>query len=375
MRKTFLILGLFLFLAVWPGLPRNAQAQPKAYYVYVGAESEDEVDLVRFDGKNAEVVKRIPVGVWPTEIEGPHGLAVSPDGAYWFVSIAHGLPFGKVVKYRTGTDEKVGEVELGLFPASMQISPATGLLYVVNFNLHGKMEPSSVSVVDPQTMTEVARTTTGVMPHGSRLTPDGLHQYSVAMMDGDLYEIDARTFEVTRTLNTASGTPAIGGMHAQMDTARAMAMGHGAQPPKPTWVQPHPSEPLAYVANNGIDQIVEVDLKAWQVTRRFKTGPGPYNLDVTPDGRYLVFTEKKAGSTGVIDLARGEQVVSIPNSRKVSHGVAIAPDGHYAFISVEGIGGEPGSVDVIDLQTMERVASVDVGKQAGGIAFWKTERL
>jgi hypothetical protein len=32
-------------------------------------------------------------------------------------------------------------------------------------------------------------------------------------------------------------------------------------------------------------------------------------------------------------------------------------------------------VDVIDLRALVRVASVDVGLQAGGIAFWKTEPL
>jgi hypothetical protein len=30
-------------------------------------------------------------------------------------------------------------------------------------------------------------------------------------------------------------------------------------------------------------------------------------------------------------------------------------------------------VDVIDLRTLARVASVDVGQQAGGIDFWKSE--
>ncbi|MDD9887038.1 MAG: YncE family protein, partial [Candidatus Marinimicrobia bacterium] len=54
------------------------------YYLYVAAESEDEVALIRFDGKTAHVEKRIPVGVWPLEIEGPHGLSVSPDGEYWY---------------------------------------------------------------------------------------------------------------------------------------------------------------------------------------------------------------------------------------------------------------------------------------------------
>ena len=52
------------------------------------------------------------------------------------------------------------------------------------------------------------------------------------------------------------------------------------------------------------------------------------------------------------------------NSRKVSHGIAISWDSKYAFISVDGIGIEPGSVDIIDLEKLERVAVVEVGKQA-----------
>ena len=62
------------------------QAEPagRDYYVYVAAESEDEVALIRFDGEQAEVAKTIEVGTWPTEIEGPHGLTVSPDGEHWY---------------------------------------------------------------------------------------------------------------------------------------------------------------------------------------------------------------------------------------------------------------------------------------------------
>ena len=52
------------------------------YYIYCTAESEDEVAIIRFDGKVAHVEKRIPVGVWPVEIEGPHGISISPDGAF-----------------------------------------------------------------------------------------------------------------------------------------------------------------------------------------------------------------------------------------------------------------------------------------------------
>ena len=61
----------------------------------------------------------------------------------------------------------------------------------------------------------------------------------------------------------------------------------------------------------------------------------------------------------------------IKNKRNVSHGVAISSDSKYAFISVEGVGGEPGTVDIINLETLNLISSVNTGKQAGGIAFWK----
>jgi DNA-binding beta-propeller fold protein YncE len=52
----------------------------------------------------------------------------------------------------------------------------------------------------------------------------------------------------------------------------------------------------------------------------------------------------------------------------------ISPDGRYAFVTQEGVGAEPGTVDVIDLRALARVASVNVGQQAGGIDLWKSAR-
>ena len=171
------------------------------YYLYVASESDDTVSLLKFNGKNIEEKERISVGSFPTEIEGPHGITVDPNGKYWYVTLAHGNPFGKLIKYSTETNKVVGETTLGLFPASMQISKVTGFLYCVNFNLHGNMKPSSVSVVDAETMTEITQITTGSMPHGSRISSDGLKQYSVAMMSGELFEIDALSLKISRKLD------------------------------------------------------------------------------------------------------------------------------------------------------------------------------
>ena len=68
----------------------------------------------------------------------------------------------------------------------------------MNFNLHGDMVPSSVSVVATDEMLEVARIPTCVMPHGSRLNAQGTKHYSACMMDDELVEIDTRTLAVSR---------------------------------------------------------------------------------------------------------------------------------------------------------------------------------
>ena len=286
------------------GLPGTLAAAPPqgtdaVYELYVAAESSDEVYQLRFDGAEAlEVVDVVEIGYQPTEIEGPHGLAVDPAGEHWFVSVAHGKPFGLLYKYTTGTNRLVGEVELGLFPATMQVSSETGLLYCVNFDLHGDMTPSSVSVVDPDEMVEVARVVTGSMPHGSRLSPDGTRHYSCAMMSDEMFELDAESFEVLRTLRVDDGT---GGV------ARTRADGHHEAVTRPTWIQPHPELPRAYVALYGSAQVAEIDLDGWRVRRRFPTARGPYNLDVTPDGKTLVVTHKQAGSVGLWYLEAGRE--------------------------------------------------------------------
>jgi YVTN family beta-propeller protein len=349
------------------------------YYVYVASESDDTVSLLKFDENEINEVERIVVGTYPTEIEGPHGITVDPNGKYWYLSLAHGNPFGKLVKYSTENNEVLDETTLGLFPASMQVSTTTGFLYCVNFNLHGSMKPSSVSVVDPVTMTEITKITTGSMPHGSRISPDGLFQYSVAMMSGELFEVDALGLEVNRTLDLENkmmkkdGMKSMNGMKSMDDMKSMNGMKHSVV--KPTWVIPHPKENLAYIAGNGSDEVIEVDLNAWKVTDRFKTGKGPYNLEISPDGKLLIGTIKSEGKTAIWNLEDKKLVGEIKNTTSVSHGIAISSDSKYAFISVEGIGGEPGIVDVISLENYELISSVEVGKQAGGIAFWKQENL
>ena len=98
-----------------------------------------------------------------------------------------------------------------------------------------------------------------------------------------------------------------------------------------------------------------------------------YNLDVTPDGEKLLATLKGSAQFAVWELATGKRLHLLDSKMRVTHGVVATPDGRYAIVTVEGIGGDPGTVEVIDLEAGRRVASASIGKQAGGIALWKME--
>ncbi|MEX0979577.1 MAG: YncE family protein [Gemmatimonadota bacterium] len=363
-----------------PALSASAAA---TYRVIVGAESADSLHVVRFGAEGAALERTIPVaelyrttgiGDRLTEGEAPHGLAASPDGAFLYMTTGHGIPDGKLWKIDVGAAASVGDpVDLGRFPASLDVTPDGRFVFVVNFNLHGSMTPSSVSVVYAPDMVEVARTETCTMPHGSRVAPAGTRHYSVCMMDDQLVEIDVRTFRVARRFSVATGAEGEVPDHA----AGHDVPGHdtaGHQPTcSPTWAQPSRDGARVYVACNRSDEILEVDVDGWRVSRRFATGRGPYNLETTPDGRLLVVTLKQGHGVEFIDLDAGRTLRRLDSSARVTHGVAVSPDGRFAFVSVEGVGAEPGKVDIYDLASLSRVASVPIGLQASGITFWSME--
>jgi DNA-binding beta-propeller fold protein YncE len=298
--------------------------------------------------------------------------------------MAHGRPFGTVWKYSTKDDSLVGKTTLGYFPATMDISPDGSFLFVVNFNLHGDMVPSTVSVVATQTMTEVSRIQTCTMPHGSRLNSEGTKQYSACMMDDMLVEIDTQSLKATRHfILTKAKERGVNGP-PKMETHSMAGMkhggGHGSEPPKhgdnscsPTWAEPSADGASVYVACNKSNEIVEVNAKSWKVVRRIPAQDGIYNLAITRNGRRLIATNKRDQSVSIYDLKNGRELARVMTKRKVLHGVVVSPDDLYAFVTVEGVGSEPGTVEIIDLTSLKTVATVDVAGVAAGIDFYKTE--
>ena len=345
----------------------TAPAPTQDYLVYVVCESADKVVLLRFGPKGLTIERQTSIGLLPMgDINGPHGIAVSPDKQFVYVSVGHGQPNGSAWKLKAGTDEVIRYAPLGLFPATMDISRDGEFIYVANANFHGDMVPSSISVVATGEMAEVKRITTCTMPHGSRLNPEGTKHYSACMMDDMLAEIDTHHFNVSRhfVLTKDKEMGMAGSPHGQMKMGELTCV--------PTWAQPSNDGSEIYVACNKSNEIAVVDVASWKLSRRFPAGNGVYNLAMTKDDR-LIATNKRGKSVSIFDPKTGKELANLPTKRKVVHGAVVTPDNRYAFISVEGIGTEPGTVEVIDLDALKTVATVDVPEQAAGIDFWKTE--
>jgi len=353
----------------------TAVAEPpkQDYLVYVVCESADKIVLLRFGPKGLQIENQTRTGLMPTDINGPHGIVVSPDKQFFYVAEGHGRPEGSAWKYRAGSDSVVKYTSLGLFPATTDITPDGNFIYVANANFHGDMVPSSISVVATDQMIEVKRITTCTMPHGSRLNHAGTKHYSACMMDDMLVEIDTSKFAVSRYFMLAPGKemgmtgapyPAGGNQKMNMVDHKPICT--------PTWAQPSNDGSIVYVACNQTNDIVAIKTSDWTMARRFPAGNGVYNLAMTKDGR-LIATNKRGQSLSIFDPVSGKELARIPTKRKVVHGAVVTPDDRYAFISVEGVGNEPGTVEVIDLPAMKTVATIDVGPQAAGLDFWKTE--
>lgn len=349
--------------------PLRGGAPAAAYEAWVTSESADQIARVRFEpGRGIEVVQRRDVGSMPVEIDGPHGVAVSPDGRYIYVTIGHGMPFGALWKIDTQSMEEVGRTVLGYFPATVSVTPDGEYAFVSNFNLHGDPVPSSISKVHLGTMAEVARIETCVMPHGSRVNPQGTRHYSVCMMDQLLVEIDVGTGEVVRVFSVAPGSEGPGSLDGAMPAGHDMPANEVRC--NPTWAEPSADGATVFVTCNLNREVLEIDVESWEIVRRLETGESPYNLGVTPDGRYLLVSLRNRTDPvlEVYDLETGSQAARIPASTTLVHGIAVTADSRYAFVTAEGVGSQPGKVDVIDLGSLTKVASVDVAQQATGIA-------
>jgi DNA-binding beta-propeller fold protein YncE len=380
------------------------QTPPKApdnsYLFFVASEGFNQVALVRFGPAGARIEHRTLIRLPSIDSANPRSLRVAPGGQDYYLATALGFPTGELLKLRIAADSAPmlrfgadsargaapadtlrGREPLDTDPGAIQVTPDGTFAWITNATPAADPQLSSISVVYLKPMVEVARIATCASPRGGRLTADGTRHYSVCLHDDALVDIDARAMKVARRLALA---------------------GAGEQRCGPSWVTTSADDTRLYVTCEQSGEVIEIDARAWAVTRRIAVGKEPGDVAATADGRMLVVTNRGSQNVSLVDLAGGHEVAQVPmvlhfpatfaispadefsfvtaawevaqlSVRRVPAGVVVSPDNRYAFVTVSGIGGDPGTVDVIDLADRVIVATIEVGRGARGIDFWKME--
>jgi YVTN family beta-propeller protein len=349
------------------------QSRAPEYHVVVVSESGDIATWLTPTDNGLAPDRVVPIGVMPSDIDGPHNITVSPDGRNYYITVAHGTPFGSLWKMDVATDSLLGRAQVELFPTTISVTPDGQYAFVANSDFYGDHPRTNVvSVIHTPTMRKITDVPACDMPHGVKVNHRGTRVYVSCMHSDEILQLDVATFAITRRAKTGAGHAMTAAGPPPHGPAAPASTSHADQECSPTFVSVSPDDARLYVACNYGNTLQVWDAAEFKRIKEIPVGKGAYNVEPSPDGKVVIVTNKKDQSVSIIDAASLAEVARIPTSKKVVHGVAYSPDGRLAYISCESIGADPGAVDVIDLSARKRITTVSVPGQPTGVTIVPT---
>lgn len=323
--------------------------------VFVAAEATDAV--VVLDPKTMRARRVISLTPPGGGERMPHQMAVTPDGKTLLVT-EYG--YGALAFYDLVREEVVAEVPVGGGPHGLALSPDGRFAYVA------ASQSGSIAVVDIAQRTRVAEVATHLLPWQIVLSPAGDRAWVTTQGDDTLAEIDLEAREQVRLLHlgepyvvAAAGLPdgrlVVGGHSSNrlfnIDTAE------GAVVDRPSLGGPAPTVagadgspafscqiapsggamPIAFAArpgadellavNHGTDQLQVLTLPELQPRSRIDVGADSQGLAVSPDGRFAYVSAGGTGELWKVALDAGPDADADGGSRALVAKVGARPIG------------------------------------------------
>ncbi len=152
---------------------------PDREKVYICMQGCDQVAV--FDAASQNIMRYIPVGNDPGQIEAPHQVRVSPDGVYWYVVFYAG---SVLQKFRTSDDSLVATFNIGFGDWNTIIFTPDGSRGFVNgTNIN---TTAVVDLVNNTVITQISPE----LPHGGFVTPDGHWLYLTSQVSNFINKVD-----------------------------------------------------------------------------------------------------------------------------------------------------------------------------------------
>ena len=247
----------------------------------------------------------------------------------------------KVFVIDTATNTIVGSpISTGVMPIGVAVTPDGRYVYIAN---NGS---STVSVIDAVTDKVVGSVSVPGGPIGVAVTPDGKYAFVTSSV---FFTFTGNTVSVINTAtNTLVGPP--------------ITVGSG-----PIGVAFTPDGKFSYVANfnDGTASVIDTATRTVVVASIPLGSPSgtPVGVAATPDGKFVYVANVNASTVSVISTATNTVVSSIPVANGAV-GVAVTPNGKFVYVS--NVNGN--TVSVINTITNTVVDLITVGISPIGVA-------
>ena len=349
----------FALLFATPG-PTAAQVGDR---LYVPNQPDATVSVI--DTESRSVVQTVDLQElgFPPDAK-PHDVVAAPDGSAWYVSL---IGANTVVKFNAD-NEVVGRASFEV-PGMMALPGDGGTLYVGR-SMSAVNPPQSVGRIQTSEMTAGGVTAERVevlfpRPHAIATDTEGRYLHTASLSVNRI-----------AALESGSETPEIIPVEGPTHTFVQFA------------VSPDGRRLVATGQTSGRLLVFDrTQPKRLPLLASIEVGTEPWHPVFTPDGRYVVFGNKKDDTVTVVDTGDWK-VAAVVEDGALSqpHGAVAGTDGRYVYVSSNNLdgawkperwssqetGGEaspPGNVAVIDLETRSVVDVIPVGHDPNGIGL------
>ena len=282
----------------------------------------------------------------------------------------------------------LGLASLAFTPASAQSKRVLLALSKANHTL---------ALVDPSSLSIIARLPVGSDPHEVIASADGTKAYVTIYGGGSLHEINVLDLVAKKVLDNIDTRPlygphgidfAAGKVWFSAEGSKAVgrydpatgkldwAMGTGEDRTHMIFVTPDAKRIYTTNVTSGtvsilIDTLLQPGTNAppgaraheeWRQTL-VPTARGSEGFDVSPDGARLWTASSEDGSITVIDLKRKALAARLDANVKGANRVKFTPDGKQVFIASLGTG----DLTVFDAATQKEIKRIKLGRGCAGI--------
>lgn len=350
-------------------------------------QTEDVVSVI--DLNTLQTMRIFEVGD-RVENESPHGVQVSPDGQFFYVSM---IVTGDVFKYSASTGAFIGKTSLADPVALIRLNHDGSKLYVTtNFQVNNTGQNGSLSVIRTSDMSKIDSIAVGISPHGIQLSRDGKYIYATGVYSDRVYVIDTQTDSLVHTFDVADDvgpSPVYEPYHVGVGPANNQGF-----------------EDYLYVTCRGNGQVrifqrtaLTVSATSLSFVASVSVGASanskPIQLEVTPDGNKIFVANSNDSSVTVIQKNGAAFVVQTTITNQIDvgtgrfhrlsqpNGVTVTADGRFALISNRnknsavpphhGGSGGPGLLTVIDIATNVIVKTIEMEPDCYSVVTYETD--